>query len=106
MGKEQEEEPAPRREALAAWYPEYFVVTGGGRWVISREAAREIERAMQRWPRPRWIRFVTVAGATVRIKLAWLGYLELSTPESRELMRRFNRERQEESETPPWENEW
>jgi len=104
--EEKEEEPKEERERLSAWYPEYFVVTGGNRWIVSSATAREIDRALKRWPRPKWIRFVTVAGATVRIKLAWLGTLEQSTPESRELMRRFHRERQEESELPPWETDW
>ena len=103
----EEQKPKVEQEQLEAWYPEYFVLTGGGRWIISRETACDIERALRRWPRPRWIRFVDISGATVRMKTAWIGYLQQSTPESRELNRRFQQERRkEEQDERDWNDDW
>jgi hypothetical protein len=101
--EEQRQDPAvPARERLAAWYPEYFALdSDSGYWMVSVEAAREIERALDRWPPPRWLRFVDITGSRIRIRSEGVRSLTQSSPEIRETWRRFNRERQEENGDPP-----
>jgi uncharacterized protein with PIN domain len=89
--------PAPERESLKAWYPEYFVVRASQDWIVSTETAREIARVLQRRVKPRWIRFVDITGATVRLQVSYIGYLKQSTPETRDHWRRFKKESQVES---------
>jgi len=104
MNEQQEEEPKEPREQIAPWYPDYFVVRATGDWMVSRETARAIERALDRWPRPRWFRLVDVTGATVRFRLADVKYLKQSTAEQRALWRRFKKERK--AEGPDEVSDW
>jgi len=88
-----------QRETLAAWYPEFFVLdTQAGCWMISPAVASEIQRSLDRWPRPRWLRFVDITGSAIRVRSAWVKSMQFSSPEIRELWRRFTRERQAEDE--------
>ena len=97
------EENRQERERLTVWYPEYFVVyTGIGSYLVSRETARQIERALARPRLRRWVRFVDVSGAAIRLQTALVRSLEQSTPETRELARRMSRERSEEHEDERW----
>ena len=96
--EEQEQSQAPR-------YSEYFVLeTSAGSWSISRRMAEFIESELDRWPRRRWIRFIDLTGATVRVRLELIRVLRQSSPDIRNEWRRFKEERKRE-ETPdePWD---
>ena len=102
-GVEQQERPAEQeRERLAAWYPEYFLLEAQqAQWMLSTDAARVVERQMDRWPRPRWVRFVDILGARVRVRTDTIRWLQQCTPETRDLWRRWVQERMEEDGGPP-----
>jgi hypothetical protein len=95
----EEERPEPRSrtlpERLQSWAPEYFVLRASQDWIVSAETVAWIERLLnRRWRRPRflrprWIRFVDITGAAVRIELDSIYWIKQSTPSSRELWRRF-----------------
>jgi hypothetical protein len=100
--EEQRRESAGQaRERLEAWYSEYFAMdTDAGYWMVSAAAAREIERALDRWPRQRWIRFVDITGSRIRLRSTAIRSLTQSTPEIREIWRRFMKERKQEDDGP------
>ena len=56
------------RQPLQTWYAAYFVEKSGEKWIVSNDTAREIESALGRRFKPRWISFVDITGATVRVK--------------------------------------
>lgn len=91
---ENKEEPVHQeREKLEAWYPEHFYLDSSlNGWTISAATARQVEAALDEWPPPRWISFVDVAGARVRVRTLDIRYLQQCTPESRRLWKRFCRE--------------
>ncbi len=94
------------REKVERRYSEYFVLETaviGGCWMISREMAAFIERELDRWPRRRWIKFVDVAGARVRLRAELIRSLRQSSADIRGEYRRFYNERDEESER---EKDW
>src|SRR6266480_2038588 len=81
-------------------YPEYhLVVMRECCHPVSTVMARHIERQLERWPRPRWVTFVDLSGACIRVRAGAIEGLEHSTPETRELWRRFREEW--EQEDPP-----
>lgn len=86
-------------------YSDYFVLDIGSfsSWMISREMAAFVERELDRWPRPRWIKFVDVAGARVRLRSELIRSLRQSSAEIRDEYRRFSRERDEESKDESWD---
>ena len=97
-----EEEPGkPERtlaERLTIWSPEYFVVRAGSDWIVSKETAQSLQRQLGRpWLKPRWIRFVDITGAVVSLQRRDIYWMKQSTPESRDLWRRFKQERRNES---------
>jgi hypothetical protein len=100
---EQQERPAGQeRERLATWYEEYFLVDAPPAiWMVSAASARVIERELDRWPKPRWLRFVDILGARIRVRTAWVKSIQQSTPETRELWRRWMQERQQEDGGQP-----
>ena len=59
------------------WFSEWFVVYAEtGTWLVSRETARQLRRALARpWPR-RWVRFRDVSGAVIRVRKARIQSLE------------------------------
>lgn len=78
-------------------YPEYhWVLTQRGRWPVTIVMLRHVERELARWPRPRWITFVDLSGARVRIRSRVIEGFEQSTPESRALFRRVCAEQDQE----------
>lgn len=97
--REQDEE-RPQQDRLESFFPDYhLVVMRQCSHMVSTVMARHIERELDRWPRPCWIRFVDVTGARFRVRAEAIEGLEQSTPESRELLRRFREER--DREDPP-----
>ena len=78
-------------------YPEYHVlVMRECNHAVSTVMARHVERQLDRWPRPKWVTFVDLSGARIRVRTAAIEGMEHSTPESRELRRRFREERERE----------
>jgi len=104
----QEERPEPQGqpgepEALEHWCAEYCLIgTPWGVRPVSPVMAQHIERALTRWPRPRWISFVDITGARVRLRTALVECVEQSSPETRALWRRFRRETRREDESEGW----
>lgn len=85
-------------EAQSGWgggHEEWFVVyTGDCSWLVSTEMARHIERALDARRAPRWVTFVDVSGARVRLLSGAIYCIEQSSPAQREAWRRFHRARQ------------
>ncbi len=78
-------------------YREYFVLeSGAGDWSISRNMAAFVEAELDRWPRKRWIRFIDLTGASVRVRTDLVRALRQSSPEIRSEWRRFKFERKQE----------
>lgn len=101
--QQQNQPTGEERERLAAWYPEYFLLEAErqAQWMLSTAAARAIEKQMDRWPRPRWVRFVDILGARVRLRTRDIRWLQQCTPETRALWRRWIQERQQEDGGSP-----
>ena len=100
--REQDEE-RPQQDRLESFFPHYhLVVMRQCSHMVSTVMARHIERELDRWPRPRWIRFVDITGARFRVRADAIEGLEQSTPESRELLRRFREERDREDPPEPF----
>jgi hypothetical protein len=90
-------------------YAEYFVLESyAGHWSISRNMAVFVEAELDRWPRRRWIRFIDLTGASVRLRVDLIHALRQSSPAIRGEWRRFKAERQEEAPDEPsdWEVDW
>jgi hypothetical protein len=97
------EEERPRQERVEPFFPDYHVVVlRQCSYLVSTAMARHIECELDRWPRPRWITFVDLAGARYRVRAEAIESLEQSTPESRELWRRFREERDREDPPEPF----
>jgi len=90
-------------------YAEYFVLASyAGDWMISRRMAEFVEEELNRWPRRRWITFVDVLGARVRLRAEMIKAVRQSSPLIRGEWRRFKAERLEEAPDEPsdWEIDW
>ena len=86
------------REVL---YPEYhLLVTRRCHYPVSSVMVVHVERQLRRWPRPRWVTFVDLSGARVRVRASAIEGFEQSTPESRALYRRVREEWDREEEPP------
>jgi hypothetical protein len=97
-----EEQKEPR-------YAEYFVLASyAGEWMISRRMAEFVEEELDRWPRPRWIRFIDLTGASVRLRADLIKAVRQSSLEIRGEWRRFKDERKQEAPDEPsdWEIDW
>jgi hypothetical protein len=73
---------------------DYFVIqTRESSWFyVSTVMARAIDRRLDRWLRPRWITFVDVTGARIRIRAADIVSMVQSTAMQRADRRAFDRE--------------
>jgi hypothetical protein len=92
---------SPDRDAVL--YPSYWVVsTVSNCYPVSGMMARLVEGALDRWPRPRWVRFVDLSGAVVRVRAAAIESIEQSAPETRSLRRRVLEEQDRESDQEEW----
>jgi hypothetical protein len=81
----------------SAGYDDWFVVhTADCSWLVSTEMARHIERDLDGRRPPRWVRFVDIAGARVRILSGAIYCIEQSTADQREAWRQFRNARREE----------
>lgn len=98
MKEQERREPAERSEREEVLlHPGYHViVTRRFSYVVSTVMARHIERELDRWPRPRWITFVDVAGGRVKVRPELVECLEQSSSETRELWRLWRKQRDNE----------
>jgi hypothetical protein len=63
---------------------------------------RLVEEALDRWPRPRWVRFVDLSGAVVRLRTVTIESVEQSAPETSALRRRVRAEQDREESEQEW----
>ena len=76
---------------------DFFVVsTEWDTWCVSTEMARHIDACLDADPIPRWVMFVDVTGARVRIRGESIGSVTQRSVEQRATGRRFERQAQEE----------
>ena len=76
---------------------DFFVVsTEGDTWCVSTEMARHIDACLDAEPLPRWIVFVDVTGARVRVRSDRIESLTQRSAEQRAISRAFERMAQEE----------
>ena len=80
-------------------YPEYYwLITRRCNYPVSVVMLRHVERELNRWPRPRWITFVDLAGARIRLRSTMIDGIEQSSPETRAWQRRVIAEWMKEEE--------
>ena len=81
-----------------AYVPDdYFVVLASDAyWYVSARMARYIESRLDRFPRPRWIAFVDVFGARVRVRSDLVEAVHQSYRDQRAASRAFRDARQAE----------
>jgi hypothetical protein len=85
-------------------YPSYWVVsTASTSYPVSGLMARHVENALDHWPPRRWVRFVDLSGAVVRLRAAAIESVEQCAPESRALRRRLREDHDREEES---QREW
>jgi hypothetical protein len=78
---------------------DYFVVaTHDELRYVSRVMAQAIEATLCQSPTPRWVTFVDLTGARVRLRTRLIEYVQQSTAEQRAMERALYRARQAERE--------
>jgi hypothetical protein len=88
---------AEKEREWGTGYDDWFVVyTGDCSWLVSTEMARHIECALDARRPPRWITFVDIAGARVRILSGAIYCIEQSSADQREAWRQFRNARRAE----------
>jgi hypothetical protein len=71
---------------------DFFVVsTDGDTWCVSTEMARHIDTCLDADPMPRWVVFVDVTGARVRVRCDRIESLTQRSVEQRATSRAFER---------------
>jgi hypothetical protein len=85
---------------------DYFIIECGDTawYYVSTVMARAIEGRLDRWLRPRWITFVDLTGARIRIRAGEITSIVQSTPTMRADSRAFDRRRRTEGQEdhPDW----
>jgi hypothetical protein len=76
---------------------DHFVVSADcSTWCVSTEMARFIEACLEADPAPRWVKFVDLTGARIRLRARLIDSISQSTAEQRAseraLQRRLRRE--------------
>jgi hypothetical protein len=86
---------------------DYFVIGGQHmEWYVSREMARHVEACLDQVPPVRWVTFVDLKGARVRLRARLITHVEQCTVEQRMLGRAFHRrERQERQADRDWDDD-
>lgn len=101
MSEETQVSRAEREEPL---YEQWHVVyTRYAHYAVSGVMARHVEREVARWPRPRWVVFVDLGGARMKVRTALIDSVEQSTPDSRSLWRTIREQWERENGAP---NQW
>ena len=84
-------------------YGDFYVVTGPfGRFAVTHEVARRIQRVLSRWILPIWIEFPDRVGSVVRVRTREIRSFVESTCEQRERDRVLDAAREREDKKP-WE---
>jgi hypothetical protein len=97
--QEQQHQNVPGGTVLL--HPDHHIVaTANFSYIVSPVMARHIEQELDRRRRPKWITFVDVSGARVRILASSIEMIEQSSLETRDLWRRWRDQRRKEE---PWE---
>ncbi|HJQ65160.1 MAG TPA: hypothetical protein VJ816_02230 [Gemmatimonadales bacterium] len=79
---------------------DFFVVsTEWDTWCVSTEMARHIDACLDADPIPRWVTFVDVTGARVRLRADSVESLTQRSIEQRAIGRRFERQARDERRT-------
>jgi hypothetical protein len=86
---------------------DYFLVVSNFEvWYVSREMSQAIETSLNETPVPRWVMFVDLTGARVRVRARLIEYVYQCTAEQRALARAFQRARQAERKAEPdWDED-
>ena len=86
---------------------DYFVVgTQSQDWYVSRDMARFVEACLDQVPVPRWIAFVDLTGARVRLRARLVLSVCQCTAEQRAQARAFGRaQRREEKAERDWDED-
>ena len=87
---------------------DFWVVYGDtGIFYVSPETASRVGRTLERWLIPRWVTFVDITGARVRIRGREVRSIYESTELQRTRDRSFHRARrlEEKADRRPWEEE-
>jgi len=71
----------------------FWVETSSMCWFVSREMARAVEMTLTRKLLPRWVTFVDLTGARVRVRTRLIEVVSQSTAEQRVMARAFQRAR-------------
>lgn len=97
----------PFEDGAARPAGDYFVVSGDCcTWYVSAAMARFIEQCLDAEPRPRWVKFVDLTGARVRLRTRQIEYVCQCTTEQRAVERAFFRSlRQERKADRSWEED-
>jgi hypothetical protein len=78
---------------------DYFVVCAEcGHWSVSAAMAQTIEHELTRWLPPRWVTFVDLTGARIRIRARDVRSVSQCYSENRHAERVFRRALEEEDE--------
>jgi hypothetical protein len=95
----------PQEEAARPAAGDYFVVGGDcGVWYVSPAMARTIDARLGAIPQPRWITFVDLTGARIRLRTRQIDYLCQCTADQRSAERAFFRSlNQERKADRSWE---
>ena len=84
------EESGP--EAVEPGAGDFFIVSGDcSTWLVSTEMARFIESILDASPRPRWVKFVDLAGSRVRLRTRQIEFICQCSAEQRASKREFSR---------------
>src|SRR5258707_10757175 len=76
------EESGP--EAVEPSAGDFFIVSGDcSTWLVSTEMARFVESILDARPRPRWVKFVDLAGSRVRLRTRQIEYICQCSAEQR-----------------------
>jgi hypothetical protein len=71
---------------------DHFVVSADcSAWYVSTEMARFIEACLEADPAPRWVKFVDLTGARIRLRARLIESISQSTAEQRASERAFHR---------------
>jgi hypothetical protein len=97
--REQTRQPEPPAD--------YFVIEASSMlWFVSREMAAAVEATLLETPSPRWVSFVDLTGARVRLRTRLVEVISQSTAEQRAIARAISRARRAERKAEPdWDEE-
>ncbi|MGH7518800.1 MAG: hypothetical protein ACREOC_15270 [Gemmatimonadales bacterium] len=86
---------------------DYFVVSGDCcTWYVSTTMARVIEQSLDGRARPKWVTFVDLTGARIRLRARQIEYIGQCTAEQRAAERAFFRSlNQERKADRSWEDD-